>query len=71
MKIDKIIIALMFAMIMASVVTIMLARRQPVAAAGQFICPYDGRSFDTLAELQAYEQANFPNERLSIEITWD
>jgi hypothetical protein len=39
-------------------------------AATEYVCPYDGAVFATLAELQQYEMTNFPGQRISIDIKW-
>ena len=52
------------------VLAVIVLSSKKVIAAGEYVCPYDGATFATLAELQAYEMAKFPGQRISIEIIW-
>ena len=54
----------------AGVVAAILLLNKKVIAAAEYVCPYDGATFDTLAELQQYEMTNFPGQRISIDIKW-
>jgi hypothetical protein len=52
----------------AAIATLFLATR--AEAAGEYVCPYDGLIFPTLAELQDHVMAVHPEERIPISIRW-
>lgn len=55
----------------AAVVALVLISSFKAKAAGLYVCPYCGLSFETYEELVAHVQNIHPGERIPLEIEWD